>query len=730
MREAVAAFAGYSPEYARFVMWAWFGLRQQLVGAQQQQNAAAAAPPAPCSMLLVGPSGTGKTRAAAMLIQGIRRMRPGVRVVTMTPSNTGDAADVLEHMASARGSAAGCIVLVDDADVIFPDSDGDNDELDLLARAFASCVRALHDARAACTRRAEEMMPDTSAVAAAAASAVIVLVVTKNPSALHPIVKEAMEVSLGISPPSLKGRIGILQALLGDHAAAGHAAAAAAAAAAGGNDDDDRNTGSGDAEDWGGNGGGGRVVVEEEEEEAAIRIQFDKTVSIAEVAGDAQGLTGAELEYLCSLAAALAYTNTRAMQGGGAGAGSGADDGAGGEAGAGSGAGAGGGAGGAAGAEALVPLTVVIRHHHLQAALEMVRGVAVATSSSSSSSQSRMGCGGRQSTTTGNGGSGPWSRVAGYAELRSRLSILVETTRNPTLLLPHNNSSTAVQGAEGAAAPALAPAACTLPAPPSGVLLYGPSGVGKSLIARAMAATVEGPVFAVGSTSLVRSEVGESERAIRDLFAAACKAGRAAIILDDVHVLFRSRSDCDGGVGRLVTTQLLLSLDAAPKCGVVVIATTSRPDLVDTALLRPGRIGQHVHVAMPDMQSRAAILLSCSQLCSATTASTLQMVAAETEGYTAADLIYIANSIAFAQLRARSKTAARVGGSMANPPAAAAAATAAAAAAAGGVGVGAAVVKEGGGVSDGLVSRLLASASPSVAPEEVRRLAQWSGFRK
>eukprot|EP00729_Bicosta_minor_P013752 gene13752-27979_t len=486
VREAVAAFAGYSPEYARFVMWAWFGLRQQLVGAQQQQNSAAAAPPAPCSMLLVGPSGTGKTRAAAMLIQGIRRMRPGVRVVAMTPSNTGDAADVLEHMASARGSAAGCIVLVDDADVIFPDSDGDNDELDLLARAFASCVRALHDARAACTRRAEEMMPDASAVAAAAASAVIVLVVTKNPSALHPIVKEAME-----------------------------------------------------------------------------------------------------------------------------------------------------------------------------AALEMVRGVAVATSSSSSSSQSRMGCGGRQSTTTRNGGSGPWSRVAGYAELRSRLSILVETTRNPTLLLPHNNSSTVVQGAEGAAAPALAPAACTLPAPPSGVLLYGPSGVGKSLIARAMAATVEGPVFAVGSTSLVRSEVGESERAIRDLFAAACKAGRAAIILDDVHVLFRSRSDCDGGVGRLVTTQLLLSLDAAPKCGVVVIATTSRPDLVDTALLRPGRIGQHVHVAMPDMQSRAAILLSCSQLCSATTASTLQMVAAETEGYTAADLIYIANSIAFAQLRARSKTAAR-----------------------------------------------------------------------
>ena len=98
---------------------------------------------------------------------------------------------------------------------------------------------------------------------------------------------------------------------------------------------------------------------------------------------------------------------------------------------------------------------------------------------------------------------------------------------------------------------------------PHGILLYGPSGVGKTLLARAAAAEFKVAVFALGATSLVRGEMGESERILREIFAKANNTERAAIILDDMHVLFGSREDADSSVGRLLTSQLAMELDAA-----------------------------------------------------------------------------------------------------------------------------------------------------------------------
>ena len=289
---------------------------------------------------------------------------------------------------------------------------------------------------------------------------------------------------------------------------------------------------------------------------------------------------------------------------------------------------------------------------------------------------------------------------------------------SPPHLVRTSNHAQNGAGRDSKAAPFNAPL-------PHGVLLYGPSGVGKSLLARAAAAEFNVAVLTLGATSLVRGEMGESERVLRGIFAKANSTGRAVIILDDMHVLFSSRSSVDSSVGRLLTSQLAMELDAAAD-GVVVVGTTSHPERIDTALLRAGRIDQLFHVPLPDLASRAAIVGGAAPANPEWGAGhgshgggelglaggLAQAIALDTEGFTGADIQFLVRSIVFHSARR-----ARRGGGGSDRGRHAPA-----------VGAGASTAMDGAdgapvGVAD--IHAVLSAAKRSVTADEANRLANW-----
>jgi transitional endoplasmic reticulum ATPase len=144
---------------------------------------------------------------------------------------------------------------------------------------------------------------------------------------------------------------------------------------------------------------------------------------------------------------------------------------------------------------------------------------------------------------------------------------------------------------------------------PHGVLLYGPPGCGKTFLVRALAGSGALNVFSVKGAELLDKWVGESERAVRELFRRASDASPALIFLDEVDALAPRRGgSSDAGVGDRVVAALLTELDGVqPLRDVVVLGATNRPDLIDPALLRPGRLERLVYVPPPDAPARAAI---------------------------------------------------------------------------------------------------------------------------
>src|SRR5574342_1068491 len=148
--------------------------------------------------------------------------------------------------------------------------------------------------------------------------------------------------------------------------------------------------------------------------------------------------------------------------------------------------------------------------------------------------------------------------------------------------------------------------------PPRGILLYGPPGTGKTLIAKAVASTSESNFISIKGPELLSKWVGESEKGIREVFRKARQASPCVVFFDELDSVAPRRSSTgsnDSHVGERLVSQLLTELDGLEDLkGVVVIGATNRPDIIDEALLRPGRFDRLLEIPLPDNDSRREIL--------------------------------------------------------------------------------------------------------------------------
>ncbi|MCO5121424.1 MAG: ATP-dependent zinc metalloprotease FtsH [Burkholderiaceae bacterium] len=191
---------------------------------------------------------------------------------------------------------------------------------------------------------------------------------------------------------------------------------------------------------------------------------------------------------------------------------------------------------------------------------------------------------------------------------------------------------------------------------PKGILLVGPPGTGKTLLARAVAGEAGVPFFSINGSEFVEMFVGVGAARVRDLFAEAAKQSPAIIFIDEIDALGRARG-AFGNMGghdekEQTLNQLLAELDGFdPRGGLVLLAATNRPEVLDPALLRAGRFDRQVLVDRPDRVGRVQILKVHIRRISIDPALDLQTVAALTPGFTGADLANLVNEAAIVATR-------------------------------------------------------------------------------
>jgi transitional endoplasmic reticulum ATPase len=196
--------------------------------------------------------------------------------------------------------------------------------------------------------------------------------------------------------------------------------------------------------------------------------------------------------------------------------------------------------------------------------------------------------------------------------------------------------------------------------PPKGLLVSGPPGCGKTLIAKALASETEVNFIAVKGPELMSMYVGESERGVREVFHKARQAAPCIVFFDEIDALASTRASGghqDAGVGGRVLSQLLTELDGIEELkGVLVLAATNRRDLLDPALLRPGRFDLQIELPLPDQAAREKIFqvhLRDRPLAADVTA---RWLSEQTRGFSGAEIEGVCHGAMMAVLAARIET--------------------------------------------------------------------------
>ncbi|HKZ98068.1 MAG TPA: CDC48 family AAA ATPase [Thermoplasmata archaeon] len=189
--------------------------------------------------------------------------------------------------------------------------------------------------------------------------------------------------------------------------------------------------------------------------------------------------------------------------------------------------------------------------------------------------------------------------------------------------------------------------------PPKGILLYGPPGTGKTLLAKAVATESEANFISVRGPEFLSKWVGESERMVRETFRKAKTAAPCIIFFDEVDAITPVRgTSSDSQVTERVISQILTEMDGLEELhNVTTIAATNRADLVDPALLRPGRFDRHIYIPPPDLETRKAILAIHTKRKPVAPDVALDDIARRTEKYTGAELAAVCNEAAMLALR-------------------------------------------------------------------------------
>jgi len=226
--------------------------------------------------------------------------------------------------------------------------------------------------------------------------------------------------------------------------------------------------------------------------------------------------------------------------------------------------------------------------------------------------------------------------VAGYLGVKQEINEVVEFLKNP---LRYKNIGATI---------------------PKGILLVGPPGTGKTMLARAVAGEAGVPFFSVSGSDFMEMFVGVGASRVRDLFATARKQSPAIVFVDEIDSIGRKRGAGLGGghdEREQTLNQMLSEMDGfEPTEGIVVIAATNRPDVLDPALLRPGRFDRQIVVPLPDLEERLPILQVHSKGKPLDASVDMSLVARGTPGMSGADLANLVNEAALHAVRRNSET--------------------------------------------------------------------------